>query len=222
MKTYFAVLLLSLAACVPGRAQTAQKTNPNGTQSSNVQPPATSNGEHRNNSGPLAWESSDLNPKTVFWIQGRFVPVSDATYKGDAEVVTILCSVRENECLEIDGTSPFVRGEQVWIQEFKPVSWDSSGILATSRSVDHCTDETLKIRFSPPSVVEIPSPVLPMSESCRKVNEGFDKLLGKRGSTAAAQMEQHQLVPTRGLIPFQDWLPPDSGNAPSPVRQKNP
>lgn len=160
----------------------------------------------------------------MFWIQGRFVPVDDSNYQGEAEVVTILCSLREHECLEIDSTSPLTHGEQVWIEDFKPASWDNSGILATTRSLDGCTDETLKIRFSPPSVVLINSPVLPMSANCKKVNDAGDKLAGKRGSTIAAQMEQDKLVPTRGLFPFQDWenWNPSSGNAPATVQQKNP
>jgi hypothetical protein len=29
------------------------------------------------NSGPLTFVHSDVNPKTLFWIQGRFVPVDD-------------------------------------------------------------------------------------------------------------------------------------------------
>ncbi len=207
MKARTAVLLLSLAACsVFGRTQTAQKSNP----------------ARERNSGPLAWVSSDNNPKTVFWIQGRFVPVNDANFQGDADVVTILCSIRENECLEFDSTSPFVQAEQVWIQEFKPLSWDSSEITATSRSPDGCTDETLKIRFSPPSVVLINSPVLPMSDHCKKLNSAMDQLGGKGGSTLALQMEQDELVPTRGLFTFQDSVPPDTRKAPAPVTQKNP
>jgi hypothetical protein len=173
------------------------------------------------NSGPLAWVSSDVNPKTVFWIQGRFVPVDDTNHQGDADVATILCSIREYECLEIDSTSPFVRAEQVWIQDFKPVSWDNSQIVATSRSLDGCTDEILKIRLSPPSVTLINSPVLPMSGNCKKVNDAWDKLMGKRGSTIAAQMEQDKLVPTRGLLPFQD-VDSGTGKAPTPAQRKNP
>jgi hypothetical protein len=199
MKAHIAVLLLSLAACcVIGRAQTAHNANP----------------VKEHNSGPLTWVSSDVNAKTVFWIQGRFVPVDDAKHQGDAEVVTILCSIRENECLEFDGTSPFVKAEQVWLQEFKPLSWDSSEIMATSRSPDGCTDETLKIRLSPPSVVLINSPVLPMSDRCKRINGDLDKLMGKSGSTMAAQMEQDELVPTRGLLPFQDTNL-DSGQTPT-------
>ncbi len=200
----------------------AQTKNSDTARPTNVQTlPATAlSRTQKNNSGPLVWVGSDTNPKTVFWIQGRFVPVNDAAFQGDAEVVTILCSFREYECLEIDSTSPFVRGEQVFIQDFKPVSWDNTGILATSRSLDNCTDETLKIRFSPPSVILINSPVLPMSESCRKINAAWDKFVGKKGSMMAGQMEQDVLVPTRGTVPFED-VSPDTGNPPTPVRQKN-
>jgi hypothetical protein len=189
MKARITALPFFLAVCCMSVCtQTAQKANP----------------VREHNSGPLAWVSSDNNPKTVYWIQGRFVPVDDNNHQGVAEVATILCSIRENECLEIDSTSPLVNGEQVWIQEFKPVSWDSSQILATSRSPDGCTDETLKIRFSPPSVILINSPVLPMSDHCKKLNGDLDKLMGKSGGTIAAQMEQDELVPTRGLLSFQD------------------
>lgn len=156
------------------------------------------------NSGPLTWISSDVNPKTVFWIQGRFVPVDDPKYQGDAEVATILCSIREYECMELEGTSPFVRQEEVWIQDFKPVSWNKNEIVAASRSLDGCTDETLKIRLAPASVILINSPVLPMSESCKKANHAWDRLTGKKGSGLNAQTEQDMLVPTRGLLPFQD------------------
>lgn len=152
---------------------------------------------------------------------GRFVPVGDSKYQGDAEVVTILCSIRDNECLEIEGTSPFARSEQVWIDEFKAVSWDNSGILATGRSLDGCTDETLKIRFSPPSVVIVNSPVLPMSDSCKKVNSGMDKLMGKTGWTTTAQMEQDELVPTRTLLPWTD-ADFEPGKAPTPAPAKKP
>jgi hypothetical protein len=157
----------------------------------------------------------------VFWIQGRFVPVDDTNYQGNAEVVTILCSIRENECLEIDSTNPFAKAQQVWVQEFKPLSWDSSEITATSRSPDGCTDETLKIRLSQPSVVLINSPVLPMSEHCKKLNGDLDKIMGKSGSTITAQMEQDVLVPTRGLFPFQD-VDSETGKAPTPVPPKKP
>lgn len=201
----------------------AQQTNPDKATPSNAQaPPHKAPGvERKTDSGPLAWVSSDINPKTVFWIQGRFVPVDDSNYQGDAEVVTILCSLREQECLEIESTSPLVRSEQVWIEDFKPTSWDNSGILATGRSLDGCTDETLKIRFSPPSVVLIHSPVLPMPESCKKINDSWDKLMGKRGSAITAQTEQDELVPSRGLFPFQD-LNTDIGKAPTSAPQKNP
>jgi hypothetical protein len=189
MKARNALLLLPVALyCVPWLAQTAQKSNP----------------VKAHDSGPLTWISSDTNAKTVFWIQGRFVPIDDTNHQGDAEVVTILCSIRENECLEIDSTSPFAKSEQVWIQEFKPLSWDSNEITATSRSPDGCTDETLKIRLSQPSVVLINSPVLPMSEHCKKLNGDLDKIMGKRGFTITAQTEQDELVPTRGLFSFQD------------------
>lgn len=159
-------LILTLLAAVSGWAQNG---TPDGARSEGVQPPiAALKGKHRNSSGPLAWISSDINPKTVFWIQGRFVPVGDSNDQGDPEVVTVLCSLRENECFEIDSENPFDRSEQVWIEDFKPASWDNIGILATTRSLDGCTDETLKIRFSPPSVVLINSPALPMSENCKK------------------------------------------------------
>lgn len=223
MGTRIALSFLFLSACcLSGRGQSAQKTNPDGGRPQGVRPPhAALDGSHENNSEPLAWVTSDLNPKTVFWIQGRFVPVDDSKFQGNAEVVTILCSVRENECLEFDSASPFARGEQVWIEDFKPASWDSTGILATTRSLDGCTDETLKIRFSPPSVVLINSPVLPMSESCKKVNNSWDTILRKGGSGIAAQMEEDMLVPTRGLFPFQDW-DPSSGDAPTSAQPKNP
>lgn len=200
MKTL--ALILALLTVAVGWSQ---NTNPDGVRPKNVQRPTTAlNGEHKNNSGPLAWVSSDINPKTVFWIQGRFVPVDDSNYQGDAEVVTILCSIRENECLEIDSENPFARSEQVWIEDFKPASWDNTGILATTRSLDGCTDETLKISFSPPSAVLINSPVLPMSGNCMKINNSWDALLSKRGSGIAAQTEEDKLIPTRGLLPFQD------------------
>ena len=158
----------------------------------------------RRGSGPLSWVSSDLNPKTVFWIQGRFVPVADSKYEGDAEVVTMFCSIREHECLEFDGTSPFAQSEEVWIQDFKPINWDNKGIVADSRSPDGCTDETLRIRFAPPSVVLVNSPVLPLSEQCKQTNKAWDKLLDKDGAGLKAQVEQDMLVPTRGLLPNQD------------------
>lgn len=157
------------------------------------------------NSGPLTWISSDMNPKTVFWIQGRFVPVDDPQMgsKG-AEVATIFCSVRENECLEMDSTIEFANEEQTWIEEFKPATWDKDGIMATGRSLDGCTDETLKVHFRPPSVVIVNSPVLPMSERCKSMNNAMDNLAGKHGLTLKGQLEQDMLVPTRGLLPFQD------------------
>ncbi len=213
------VFILALLAAGSGWAQNG---NPDAARPGSVQPPTTAlSGNHRNSSGPLAWVSSDINPKTVFWIQGRFVPVGDSNDQGDAEVVTVLCSLRENECLEIDSENPFDRSEQVWIEDFKPASWDNTGILATTRSLDGCTDETLKIRFSPPSVVLINSPVLPMSENCKKVNNSWDTLLRKRGSGIAAQMEEDMLVPTRGLLPFQD-VDSETGKTPASVQQKNP
>lgn len=214
MNARIAVLLLPLAVwCVPSRAQTAHNKTPHRTQPTSVP----------QNSGPLAWTTSDINPKTVFWIQGRFVPVGDASFQGDADVVTILCSVREHECLEIDSTNPlkFARGEQVWIEDFKPINWDNSGILATTRSLDGCTDETLRIRFSPPSVVLINSPVLPMSGNCKKYNDSWDKLAGKKGTTIAEQMEQDELVPTRALFPWSD-VDLDTGKPPMPAGQKKP
>ena len=60
-----------------------------------------------------------------------------------------------------------------------------------------------------------------MSQNCRKVNAAWDKLMGKKGSTIAAQMEQDKLVPTRGLLPDQD-VDIDTGKAPTSVRQKKP
>jgi hypothetical protein len=226
MNTRIAVLSLFLAVCcIFGRAQTDRKTNRDGAQPGVVKPPiAASSGEDKRNSGPLAWVKSDVNPKTVFWIQGRFIPVDETNHQGnshDAEVVTILCSIRENECLEIESTSPLVHGVQVWIEDFKPVNWDDNGILATTRSLDGCTDETLRILFSPPSVVLINSPVLPVTENCKKVNGAWDKLLAKNGSAIAAQTEQDQLVPTRGLFRFQDWVP-ETGKSPSGRRATQP
>ena len=205
-------LLVSMAVCcVQAHAQTAQKATPHRAQPTTV--------EH--NSGPLAWTTSDFNPKTVFWIQGRFVPVGKPSFQGDAQVVTILCSVREHECLEFDSTSSFPRSEQVWIDDYKPVTWDNKGILATTRSLDGCTDETLKIRFSPPSVLSVNSPVLPISANCKKINGYWDKLMAKEGSGLAAQTEQDTLVPTRGLLPFQD-VNNDTGKTPTPVQRKKP
>jgi len=159
---------------------------------------------HTDESRPLAFVGSDLNPKSVFWIQGRFVPVDDPTFQGGPAVGTVLCSARENECLEIDGTVPFNHAEQLWVQEYKVISWDQAGIGADSRSLDGCTDGTLKIRFAPPTVTVINSPVLPISEKCKEVNDAWDKLGGKKGSALKGQMEQDMLVPTRGLFPFQD------------------
>jgi hypothetical protein len=135
--------------------------------------------------------------------------------------VTILCALREYECLEIDSESPFVRSEQVWIEDFKPVNWDKNGILAITHSFDGCTDETLKIRFSPPSVVLINSPVLPMSANCKKINNSWDALLRKRGSGISAQTEEDKLIPTRGLLPFQD-MDSEAGKASTSAPQKNP
>lgn len=212
MKARIAVLLPLLAVCwVAGRAQTTKKKSPD--QARSKVPP--------HNSGPLTWIISDLNPNTLFWIQGRFIPVDKPGFQGDAEVATILCSAREYECFGIDGTTDrIVHGESVSIYEYKAVNWDKSGILATARSLDGCTDVTLKIRFSPPSVVTINSPVLPMSERCKKINGADDGLLGKGGGIAA-QMEQDELVPTRGFLPFADM---DVGNvkAPSSIRQNLP
>lgn len=148
------------------------------------------------------------------------MPIDETRYQGDAQVVTILCSVREYECLEFDSSSPFARGEQVWVEDFKPASWDHNGLLASTRSLDGCTDETLKVRFSPPSVVLINSPVLPMSERCQKTNHVFDEMLGKGGGIAA-QMEQDELVPTRALFPWADE-DIETGKAPSAVRQNLP
>ena len=207
MKAHAVTLLCMALFCASWPAQTA---NPN-----------TPGVEHKRNSGPLAWTNSDVNPKTIFWIQGRFVPVNDTNFQGDPVVVTILCSIRENECVEIESRNQFVNSEQAWIEEFKAVSWDDNGILATTRSLDGCTDETLKVHFSPPSVVLINSPVLPMSEGCKKINSAWDKVLQKKGGGIAAQMEQETLVPTRGLFPFQD-VDSDTGKASPPVTQKKP
>jgi hypothetical protein len=217
MKAHHAALPLLLAVCcVPGRAQAPEKTN-------SLAPSAG-----HNNSGPLTWISSDVNPKTVFWIQGRWVPIDNVEDKGPADVETIICSVREQECLEMDSTSPMAQGVQAWIEEYKASSWDNSGILATGRSLDGCTDETLRIRFAPPSAVIINSPVLPLSANCKKINNAWNKLsgypahgTGKEGSALAAQMEQDKLVPTRGFLPFQDWVPPDAGKAPNPAEPKD-
>lgn len=137
----------------------------------------------------------------------------------DAEVVTILCSVREYECLEFDSTSPFSRGEQVWIDDYKPIAWDTNGVMATTHSLDGCTDETLKIRFSPPSVLLINSPVLPISARCKKIDGFWDRLMASQPSGLAAETEQYELVPTRGDIPFQDWV---TEKAPIPAGEKNP
>lgn len=212
MKAHASVLLLSLAmCCVQTLAQMAQKTTPDKAQPTSVQ----------HNSAPLTWITSDFNPKTVFWIQGRFVPVNDSNYQSDAQVVTILCSVREYECLDIDSTSPVAHDEQAWIDEFKVANWDKGGILATTHSLDGCTDETLRIRFSPPSVVLINSPVLPMSGGCRRINNAWDKVLGKKGGGIAAQIEQDVLVPTRALF---SWADEDieTGKATVPVEPKKP
>ncbi|MHB1673060.1 MAG: hypothetical protein ACYCSP_02305 [Acidobacteriaceae bacterium] len=213
MRTLARIFVL-LSCTVAAAVGWAQKKNPDKVRSSDVQ---------LRNSGPLTLVNSDVNPRTVFWIQGRFVPVDDPNHQGDAEVVTILCSIREQECLEIDSTNPlkFARGEQAWIEDFKPVNWDNTGILAATRSLDGCTDETLRIRFAQPSVVLINSPVLPMSENCKKINDSWDKLMGKRGSTIAEQTEQDELVPTRGLFSNQD-VDLATGKAPTSVRQKKP
>lgn len=218
MKRLALILALSVAAVGWTQSKSSDAAPPSGVQPSQQ---ATPGERQKSGSGPLAWTASNVSPKTVFWIQGRFVPIDDTNYQGDAEVATILCSIREYECIEIDGTSPFADSEQTWIQEFKPLSWDNSEIVAVSRSLDGCTDETLKIHLSPPSVVLINSPVLPMSGDCKKYNDSWDKLAGKRGGTLATQMEQDELVPTRGLFPFQD-ANSDAGKAPAPVRQKNP
>lgn len=224
MKSPYAIPTLIFAVwCIPVLAQTTENVSPDGAQQRYVHPPTTTvNGERKKDSGPLTWISSDVNPRTVFWIQGRFVPVGDSEYQGDAEVVTILCSIHDNECLQIEGTSPGGGGmEQVWIEEFKAASWDSSGILASGRSLDGCTDETLKIRFSPPSVVMVNSPVLPMSDSCREVNSGMDKIMGKTGWTITNQMEQDELVPTRALLPWAD-VNLNFGKVPTPAPAKKP
>ena len=70
-------------------------------------------------------------------------------------------------------------------------------------------------------MVLINSPVLPMSEHCKKLNGDLDKIMGKSGSTITAQMEQDVLVPTRGLFPFQD-VDSETGKAPTPVPPKKP
>lgn len=173
------------------------------------------------NSGPLAFVHSDLNSNTLYWIQGRFVPVDNPKFQGDSEVATILCSVREYECPVFDGTATFRNLEQVWIDEFKITSWDKNEITGTSRSLDGCTDENLKIRFAPPTVVQINSPALPMSENCKKVNGAWDKLTGKNGSALKGQMDQYMLVPTRGLAPFQDVNSRSETKVPA-SSQKNP
>lgn len=173
-------------------------------QSSPKSPPAP----REINSGPLVWVSSDVNPQTVFWVQGRFVPLDDPKHQGDADVATILCSIRERECLVIDSTITFGYIEQAWIQEFKPVSWNQSGLVAASRSLDGCTDETLRVRFNPLSVLVVNSPVLPMSKACKGWNDASDKLAGKKGETLKDQTEQDVLVPTRSFLPAQDFVPP--------------
>lgn len=172
------------------------------------------------NSGPLSFVSSDVNPKTLFWIQGRFVPVNDPKSQGDPDVATIFCSAREYECLEIDGTAS-LQMEQVWIEDFKVISWAKDGIVAGGRSLDGCTDETLKIGLVQPSVVIINSPVLPMSENCKKTNAAWDKLLSEKGQGLKAQTEQDMLVPTRGLLPFQDQNL-SFRKASGPSQKKNP
>lgn len=171
------------------------------------------------NSGPLSFVSSDVNPKTVFWIQGRFVPVDDPKSQGDPDVATIFCSAREYECLEIDGTAS-LQMEEAWIEDFKVISWAKNGIVAAGRSLDGCTDETLKIGFVQPSVIIINSPVLPMSENCKWTNRAWDKLMNEKGRGFKAQTEQDMLVPTRGPIPFQDWN--SSPAKASPPSQKKP
>jgi len=159
-------------------------------------------------SGPLTFVRSDVNSKTVFWIQGRWVPIDDPKHQGNAEVVTVVCLVREYECIDLDSDTLGADGEQAWVQEYKVVNWDNDGISATSRSLDGCTDVTLKIRFEPPTVTAVNSPVLPMSERCRKANDAWDKLTGTKGGTLKDQMEQDMLVPTRGLVSFQDVKAP--------------
>lgn len=57
---------------------------------------------------------SNVNPKTVFWIHGRSVPVRHATSRCEAGVVTILCSLREYECFEIDSEITNLGIEAVW------------------------------------------------------------------------------------------------------------
>lgn len=214
MRVRIPVLSLLLAVCcVLGRAQVPQKRNPHKAKPSNI----------RRGSGPLTWITSDLDPKTVFWIQGRFVPVDHTSRRSDAapaEVATILCLIREDECLEIDSTTPAAHDVLVWTDEFKPVHWDKRGILASGRSVDGCTDETLKIRFSPPSVVIINSPVLPLSEGCKKINNAWDSAMDKHGSGMAAQTEEDMLVPTRGVFSFSDANYGSPENSMRPERQK--
>lgn len=203
--------LFFVTCCAFGRAQTAQNTTPHRAQPTIIP----------HNSGPLTWTLSDVNAKTVFWIQGRWVPVNDVEDKGPADVGTLLCSAREQECLEMDSTSPISHSVQAWIEEYRAVNWDKGGILATGRTLDGCTDETLKIRFSPPSVVIINSPVLPMSPNCRKTNGAMDNLMGKKGWAMTGQMEQDELVPTRTLLPWAD-ADLDFGKAPTPAPRKNP
>jgi hypothetical protein len=167
-----------------------------------------STGAQGKTSAPLAWIRSDLNPETVFFVQGRFVPVDDPKFQGDAAVVTILCTIREYECFELDSEVVHSNVEDVWTQEFKPTTWDKDGIAASYTSIDGCTDETLKIRFNPLSVIAINSPVLPMSKDCQKINSSWDRLIGEKGSALKGQIEQDMLVPTRGLVPFEDSAEP--------------
>jgi hypothetical protein len=186
------VLMLAVALALFGSAQ-AQ------TRADQHLPKA-----QQRNSGPLTFATSDVNPKTLFWTQGRFVPVDNPSFRGDAEVATVLCSVREFACIEVDGESELPHVEEAWVQVFKVANWDKSGILAASRSLDGCTDETLKIRFAPPSIVLVNSPVLPMSEPCKNMNNAWDKLVGKKGAVLKGQLEQDMLVPTRGFLSWQD------------------
>lgn len=183
------VVGLSLVMSVPCSAQATK---------------ASTSAPHERTSGPLAWISSDVNSRNVFWIQGRFVPVDNPVYRGGAEVATILCIVREHECLLMDSTNDFANEETVWTTEFKAATWDKDGITAQGRSLNGCTDETLRIHFNPPSVVIVNSPVLPMSQACKGMNRAMDNLEGTKGATLKGQMEQDMLVPTRGLFRFQD------------------
>jgi hypothetical protein len=76
-----ALMFVLLFCTVTAAVGSAQQKKPDKVRPSGIQ---------LHNSGPLAWTTSDVNPKTVFWIQGRFVPVDDTNHQSDAEVATIL------------------------------------------------------------------------------------------------------------------------------------